>query len=63
MLSKKKIGMYPFIVSQISVNRPSFQPLVLAIFVAPIFFEPSNLGSLFFNSNEINNPNGIDPIK
>lgn len=55
--------MYPFIVSQISVNRPSFQPLVLAMFVAPIFFEPSNLGSFFFNSNEINNPNGIDPIK
>ena len=55
-------GMYPFNISQIKVIKPSRHPLVLVILVAPIFFEPSSLGSFFLKIKDINRPKGIDPM-
>lgn len=60
---KKKTGINPLKASQKSVSNPIFHPLILVIFVAPIFLDPINLGSILAIDSENNNPKGMDPIK
>lgn len=57
------MGINPFVTSKISVKKPSFQPPILKRFVAPMFFDPTSLGSSCLANFEINNPNGIEPTK
>ena len=55
------IGINAFNMSKSNVKNPSFTPLILSILVAPIFFDPKDLGSSFLRIFEITKPNGIDP--
>ena len=63
MIFKITTGIKPFSISKINVNNPSFHPLVLTIFVAPMFFDPTNLGSLLLKSLDNSNPKGMDPTE
>ena len=58
---KNFIGRKAFKTSKNNVRKPNLIPLILKIFVAPIFLEPANLGSSFFRNFDNNKPNGIDP--
>lgn len=56
-------GMAHFEKSSINAIIPIFFPRILVTFVAPIFPDPESLISHLKKIFDINNPNGIEPLK